>query len=258
MELNSLKNSVFSVQLRMEFRVLYNTDQQIFFDQGLNSMYFRLCRPYHLCSKYSTLLLECKGHCWQCRNGWLWLCANKPLFTDTEIRTSYNCYVKQKSYSFFQTLKDIKTKFGLCAIEKQAEAELANPGSRTHLPDITMKQVANITLTTSCSRVWEPETSSRLVSLSSSVSQRRFWCLTSGHTACEWQCQAGAWMSWFKSYLPSPTWFQKSKFKISSTATKSFCHFSSAVHHIFFHFKGIYSNKYLKIKDSVSSSYTEN
>ena len=55
--------------------------------------------------------------------GWLWQCANKTLFMDTEIRTSYNCYVKQKSYSFFQTLKDIKTKFGLCAIEKQAERQ---------------------------------------------------------------------------------------------------------------------------------------
>ena len=254
----------------------------------------------------------------------LWLCANKTLFKDTETRTSYNCYVKQKPYSFLQTLEDIKTKFSLCAIEKQAEAELADPGFRAHLPDITIWRVANITLTTSCSRAWEPESSSRLVSLSSSISHR-FWCLISGHTACEWQCQAGAWVSWFKSYLPSPEWVSevvqscptlchpvdcsppgfsvhgilqarilewvtisfsrgsrpwdqtrishiggrhfnlwatreafsysvpKIKISDSSTATKSFCHFSSAVHH-FFHFKGIYSNKYLKIKDSVSSS----
>lgn len=120
---NSLKNSVFSVQFRMEFRSALQHRSAHFFDQGLHSPYFGLCRPDHLCSDYSTLLLECQGHCWQCKNGWLWLCAKKTLFTDTEIRTSYNCYVKQISCSFFQTLKDIKTKFGLCAIEKQAERQ---------------------------------------------------------------------------------------------------------------------------------------
>ena len=79
-------------------------------------------------------------------------CGCVPMKLDTEIRTSYNCYVKQKPYSFLQTLKDTKTKFSLCAIEKQAEAELADPGFRAHLPDISMRGVANITLTTSCSR----------------------------------------------------------------------------------------------------------
>ena len=135
---------------------------------------------------------------------------------------------------FFSNIKRYKNQIWLvCHRKTGREAKLANPGFRTHLPDITMRQVANITLTTSCSRAWESESSSRLVSFSSSNSQRRFWCLTSGHTACEWQCQAGAWVSWFKSYLPSPNRFQKSKFKISSTATKSFCHFSSALHHFF-------------------------
>lgn len=231
---NSLKNSVFSVQFRMEFRSALQHRPAYFFDQGLHSPYFGLCRPDHLCSDYSTLLLECQGHCWQCKNGWLWLCAKKILFTDTEIRTSYNCYVKQKPYSFFSNIKRYKNQIWfVCHRKTGREAELANPGFRTHLPDITMRQVANITLTTSCSRAWESESSSRLVSFSSSNSQRRFWCLTSGHTACKWQCQAGAWVSWFKSYLPSPNRFQKSKFKISSTATKSFCHFSSALHHFF-------------------------
>ena len=106
---------------------------------------------------------------------------------------------------FFSNIKRYKNQIWfVCHRKTGREAELANPGFRTHLPDITTRWVANITLTTSCSRAWEPESSSRLVFLSSSISQRSFWCLTSGHTACEWQCQAGAWVSWFKSYLPSP------------------------------------------------------
>lgn len=150
---------------------------------------------------------------------------------------------------FFSNIKRYKNQIWfVCHRKTGREAELANPGFRTHLPDITMRQVANITLTTSCSRAWESESSSRLVSFSSSNSQRRFWCLTSGHTACKWQCQAGAWVSWFKSYLPSPNGFQKSKFKISSTATKSFCYFSSAVHHFFFTLKEFILINTLKLR----------
>ena len=31
-------------------------------------------------------------------------CGCVPMKLDTEIRTSYNCYVKQKSYSFFSNI----------------------------------------------------------------------------------------------------------------------------------------------------------
>ena len=55
-----------------------------FFCKGPEGKYFHLGRPYGLCCNSSALPLCCESIQRQHVNKWLWLCANKTLFTKTD------------------------------------------------------------------------------------------------------------------------------------------------------------------------------
>lgn len=74
--------------------------------QGLGSKYHRLCIPDGLFHRYSTLPLEHRSTQRQHKNQWAWLCANKALYTDTEIWITHKFFLSEKIFwCFFCYLK---------------------------------------------------------------------------------------------------------------------------------------------------------
>lgn len=92
--------------LTQERLVIWSGVGRLFW-KGPDSTYFRLYKSYSACCNYSLLLLQHSSKRGHRTNGWQW--SNKTLFTDTEIRISYNFHTSQNLLIFFQPFENIKT-----------------------------------------------------------------------------------------------------------------------------------------------------